>query len=144
MAAETTPRCCWFQQFTSMLDRGAAIPVEAGVNACEGRHGTALLACIAADAGLRARRGRCTGRVYRYPPTRLTRIEGDPVAIAAQTSTQRKCVVKDMLGRTWVRFGVLLLHTMTQKSQTPIMVTRYRRIDMHCGKLSHSATTNKA
>ena len=36
------------------------------------------------------------------------------------------------------------LHTMTQKSQTPIMVTRYRRIDMHCGKLSHSATTNKA
>ena len=71
-----------------------------------------------------------------FGSTSTLAIEGDPVAIAAQTSTQRKCVVKDSLGRTGARFGVLLLHTMTQKSQTPIMVTRYRRIDMHCGKRS--------
>lgn len=49
-----------------------------------------------------------------------------------------------LLAQTSAEGLELLLHTMTQKSQTPSMLTRYRRIDMHCGKRSHSAPTNKA
>ena len=49
-----------------------------------------------------------------FGSTSTLAIEGDPVAIAAQTSTQRKCVVKDSLGRTGAGLGVLLLHTLSR------------------------------
>ncbi len=55
----------------------------------------------------------CPPSIGGFGSTSTLAIEGDPVAIAAQTSTQRECVVKDSLGRTGARFGVLLLHMLS-------------------------------
>jgi hypothetical protein len=98
----------------------------------------AMVGPFGACSGLATRTGRekpalfflavaasCPPRIGGLGSTSTLAIEGDPAAIAAQTSTQRKCVVKDSLRRTGARFGVLLLHTLSHLHKS-------RRVSNRC------------